>query len=66
MKRQAFAEVARTRLQLERGRIDKQAPFTIALGYPSAYRVAMSSLGLQQIYKAIQLEPGMALSLIHI
>jgi radical SAM superfamily enzyme YgiQ (UPF0313 family) len=60
MNRQHFAALARKRLGLERGRIDKQAPFTIALGYPSSYRVAMSSLGLQQIYKSIQNEPGMA------
>ena len=40
--------------------MDKQAPFTVALAYPSPYRVGMSSLGYLQIYKRIQEEPGMA------
>ncbi|HZO15305.1 MAG TPA: radical SAM protein [Polyangiaceae bacterium] len=52
--------LARQRLSLERGRIDKQAPFTVALAYPSPYRVAMSSLGFLRIYRALQDEPGMA------
>jgi radical SAM superfamily enzyme YgiQ (UPF0313 family) len=60
MGRDAFVETARGRLARERGRVDKQAPFTVALAYPSPYFVAMSSLGYQQIYKAIQAEPGMA------
>jgi len=60
MNRNDFAELVRTRLHLERGRMDKQAPFTIGLAYPSPYRVGMSSLGFQQIYKAIQNESGMA------
>jgi len=56
----AFAELVRRRLRLERGRNDKQAPLSVALLYPSPYRVAMSSLGFLQIYAAIQAEPGMA------
>ena len=55
-----FAATVRRRLSRERGRIDKQAPFTVALGYPSPYRIGMSSLGYQQIYRLIQAEPGMA------
>lgn len=31
----------------------KQAPFTVALAYPSPYHVAMSSLGYQAVYRAI-------------
>jgi radical SAM superfamily enzyme YgiQ (UPF0313 family) len=50
----------RERLQNEVGRIDKRAPFTIGLGYPSPYFAAMSSLGYQQIYKLIQATPGIA------
>jgi radical SAM superfamily enzyme YgiQ (UPF0313 family) len=44
----------------EVGRIDKQAPFTAALLYPSPYAAAMSSLGYQRIYRAIQEAPGFA------
>ncbi|MBX3230430.1 MAG: radical SAM protein [Labilithrix sp.] len=50
----------RTRLAAEVGRLDKQAPFTVALLYPSPYAAAMSSLGYQRIYRAIQEEPGLA------
>jgi radical SAM superfamily enzyme YgiQ (UPF0313 family) len=60
MKPGAFVKLAKQRLELERGRIDKQAPFTVALSYPSPYRVGMSSLGMLQIYRQIQTEPGMA------
>ena len=52
--------VIRRRLATEIGRTEKQAPFQIALAYPSPYRAGMSSLGFLQIYKAIQAEPGMA------
>ncbi len=34
--------------------MDKSAPCTVALAYPSAYRVAMSSLGFQTIYRLVQ------------
>ena len=50
----------RERLQNEVGRIDKRAPFTIGLAYPSPYFAGMSSLGYQQIYKLIQATPGIA------
>jgi len=40
--------------------MEKVAPFTLALAYPSPYRVGMSSLGYLQIYKQIQSEPDMA------
>lgn len=57
------AEIARTiraRLQDEVGRLDKQAPFTVALTYPSPYGAAMSSLGYQRVYRAIMESPGLA------
>ncbi len=60
MRRERFAQLVRERLALERGRIDKQAPLRVALCCPSTYRVGMSSLGLLQIYKTIQAQPGMA------
>jgi radical SAM superfamily enzyme YgiQ (UPF0313 family) len=50
----------RTRLADEIGRLDKQAPFTVALLYPSPYAAAMSSLGYQRIYRAINETPGIA------
>jgi radical SAM superfamily enzyme YgiQ (UPF0313 family) len=50
----------RRRLSDEVGRIDKQAPTTVALVYPSPYGAAMSSLGYQRIYRAIQEAPGLA------
>ncbi len=60
MSRSAMTTTIRRRLAGEIGRIDKQAPFRVALSYPSPYRAGMSSLGFLQIYKAIQAEPGMA------
>jgi radical SAM superfamily enzyme YgiQ (UPF0313 family) len=38
----------------------KQAPFSIALAYPSPYAAGMSSLGYQRIYRAIQEADGLA------
>jgi radical SAM superfamily enzyme YgiQ (UPF0313 family) len=48
------------RLADELGRIDKDAPFRVALAYPSPYRVGMSSLGYQRVYREIQAMPGVA------
>jgi radical SAM superfamily enzyme YgiQ (UPF0313 family) len=53
-------ERIRRRLADEIGRIAKQAPFTVALCYPSPYRVGMSSLGYQRIYRALMEAPGLA------
>lgn len=50
----------RRRLDDETGRIAKQAPFTVALCYPSPYRVGMSSLGYQRIYRALMEADGLA------
>jgi radical SAM superfamily enzyme YgiQ (UPF0313 family) len=48
------------RLSAETGRLDKSAPERIALAYPSPYGVGMSSLGYQQVYRAIQGMDGVA------
>ena len=50
----------RERLADETGRLTKEAPYTVALAYPSPYAAAMSSLGYQRIYRAIMETPGMA------
>lgn len=50
--------LVRERLGNEVGRIDKDAPYRIALTYPSPYAVAMSSLGFQSVYAMIQAAPG--------
>ncbi len=56
----ALRERIRRRLADETGRIAKQAPFTVGLCYPSPYRVGMSSLGYQRIYRALMEAPGIA------
>ncbi len=48
------------RLRDEIGAIDKEAPESVALVYPSPYHVAMSSLGYQTIYRTINATDGMA------
>lgn len=53
-------ERIRSRLADEIGRLDKQAPFMVALLYPSPYGAAMSSLGYQRVYRAINEAAGMA------
>lgn len=53
-------ETIRQRLADETGRITKEAPFTVALAYPSPYAAAMSSLGFQSIYRAIMEASNMA------
>ena len=50
----------RERLAAERGTLRKQAPERVALCYPSPYRVAMSSLGFQTVYREINEAPGRA------
>ena len=57
----ATRKLIRTRLLAEVGRIEKEeAPNRVALLYPSPYNVAMSSLGYQTVYRAIQAMPGFA------
>jgi radical SAM superfamily enzyme YgiQ (UPF0313 family) len=53
-------ERIRERLAAERGRLDGQAPFTVALVYPSPYATGMSSLGYQRIYRAIHEADGLS------
>jgi len=49
---------AKRRLQAELGTIYKDAPERVALVYPSPYRVGMSSLGFQTIYREINARAG--------
>lgn len=56
----ATRDLIKSRLAREVGRIDKVAPWRVALAYPSPYSVGMSSLGFQQIYRLIQALPGVA------
>lgn len=60
MAREMLQATIRRRLLAEVGRLEKTAPFRVALTYPSPYRAGMSSLGFLQIYRAIQGEPGMS------
>jgi radical SAM superfamily enzyme YgiQ (UPF0313 family) len=53
-------DTIRQRLADETGRLTKEAPYTVALASPSPYRTAMSSLGLQRIYRAIMESHGLA------
>lgn len=53
-------EHIRERLAAETGRLSSEAPFTIALLYPSPYGAAMSSLGYQRIYRAIHEAGGLS------
>jgi radical SAM superfamily enzyme YgiQ (UPF0313 family) len=55
---EATRALVRRRLSDEVGRIDKDAPFRVALAYPSPYHVAMSSLGYQRVYREIQAMDG--------
>ena len=48
------------RMRDEIGGIDKDAPEAVALVYPSPYRVGMSSLGYQTIYRSINASEGRA------
>jgi radical SAM superfamily enzyme YgiQ (UPF0313 family) len=51
-------ELIRRRLSDEVGTVFKDAPSRVALVYPSPYRVGMSSLGFQSIYREINDCPG--------
>lgn len=57
---EATRRLIQQRLSAEVGRIEKDAPLRVALTYPSPYRVAMSSLGFQRIYRLLQEAPGTA------
>ena len=57
---EATRRTIRERLSAETGRIEREAPLRVGLAYPSPYTVAMSSLGYQRIYRAIQEHPAAA------
>lgn len=57
MPSEATRRVISERLAAETGRVERDAPFRVALAYPSPYRVAMSSLGYQCVYALIQAMP---------
>jgi radical SAM superfamily enzyme YgiQ (UPF0313 family) len=56
----SFRELRQRRLADEKGTIHAQAELAIALVYPSPYRVGMSSLGFQTIYRELNALPGVA------
>src|SRR4051812_37144456 len=56
--RYSLMEGVRARLADEQGTLRKEAPYRVALCYPSPYHVGMSSLGYQTIYREIHLHPG--------
>lgn len=58
MSTRRWRQEARARLDDETGTLRKEAPERVALVYPSPYRVGMSSLGFQQIYRTIHATPG--------
>lgn len=60
MARWNHIETITERLDAEEGTIYKEAPFRVALCYPSPYHVGMSSLGFQTIYREINLRPETA------
>jgi radical SAM superfamily enzyme YgiQ (UPF0313 family) len=47
-------------LDSEHGTIFKQGAVSVSLGYPAPYRVGVSSLGFQLIYKRLNNVPGLA------
>jgi len=54
----SFRELRARRLADERGTLFAQAELAIAVVYPSPYRVGMSSLGFQTIYRELNALPG--------
>ncbi|MGB0680159.1 MAG: radical SAM protein, partial [Polyangiales bacterium] len=48
----------RERLAAEVGTLIKDAPYPVALAYPSPYHVGMSSLGMQTIYRELNQHEG--------
>ncbi len=55
-----FREIRAQRLRDEIGTIHRQADLAVALVYPSPYRVGMSSLGYQTVYRLLNELPGCA------
>jgi radical SAM superfamily enzyme YgiQ (UPF0313 family) len=50
----------RRRVEEEAGVLQKPGSFKVALCHPSPYKVGMSSLGFQTIYREIHLHPGVS------
>jgi radical SAM superfamily enzyme YgiQ (UPF0313 family) len=55
-----FRELREQRLSAEVGTLFKEADRKVALCYPSPYRVGMSSLGFQTIYRGLNALPGVS------
>jgi hypothetical protein len=53
-----FRDIRAQRLRDEVGTIYKQSALSVALVYPSPYRVGMSSLGFQTVYRQLNDLPG--------
>lgn len=58
-KSSSLREKVRRRRASELGAIPSAGGFTTALLYPSPYRVGMSSLGYQRVYRLLQETPGL-------
>ncbi len=56
--RYSLVERVHALLADEQGTLYKEAPYRVALCYPSPYHVGMSSLGYQAIYREIHTHPG--------
>lgn len=56
----SFRALREHRLSREVGTLRKEAGLRVALIYPSPYRVGMSSLGFQTIYRELNALPGVA------
>jgi radical SAM superfamily enzyme YgiQ (UPF0313 family) len=53
----ALKKQVKARLAAERGTIYREGPMRVALVYPSPYRIGMSSLGFQTIYRLLNERP---------
>ncbi len=58
--RHELLQATRARLTAEVGTLHKEAPFKVALCYPSPYHVGMSSLGFQAIYRQLHQHQGVS------
>jgi len=58
--RYSLVERAHALLADEQGTLYKEAPYRVALCYPSPYHVGMSSLGYQAIYGEVHAHPGVS------
>jgi len=60
MSKRSLSDELRRQLSREEGTLQKEASLRVALCYPSPYRVGMSSLGFQSIYRQIHRHPEAA------